>query len=108
MKDLLGELEQSVPAVFTKVLLDTSQPLLDRLVIYRKAPEDARALVYDRVKPLLEAEYARSRLAATGMPFVEALPEPPGMEDVRKAQAAAAERARQQAERDGTADAERK
>jgi hypothetical protein len=108
MKELLGELEQSVPAVFTKVLLDTSQPLLDRLVIYRKAPEDARALVYDRVKPLLEAEYARSRLAATGMPFVEALPEPPGMEDVRKAQAAAAERARQQAERDGTADAERK
>ena len=108
MKDLLGELEQSVPAVFIKVLLDTQQPLLDRLVIYRKAPEDIRALVYDRVKPLLEAEYARSRLASTGMPFGEALPEPPGLEEVRKAQAAAAERARREAEGGDAAAAERK
>jgi hypothetical protein len=99
MRDLLGELDQSVPAVLTKVLLDTSQPLLDRLVIYRKAPEDLRALVYDRVKAPLELEYKNSRLAATGMAFDEMLPLPPGIENVRRALAEAAQRkAREQEE----------
>ncbi len=92
MRDVLGSLEESIPAVLSKILLDTSQPMLDRLVIYRKAPDDVRALIYDQVKPILEREWATGRLAKTGMSFEQAFPEPPGLEDVRRAQAEIAKR----------------
>ena len=92
MRDVLGLLEESIPAVLSKILLDTSQPMLDRLVIYRKAPDDVRALIYDQVKPILEREWATGRLAKTGMSFEQAFPEPPGLEDVRRAQAEIAKR----------------
>ena len=92
MRDVLGSLEESIPAVLSKILLDTSQPMLDRLVIYRKAPDDVRALIYDQVKPILEREWATGRLAKTGMSFEQAFPEPPGIEDVRRAQAEIAKR----------------
>ena len=45
---------------------------------------------------------------ATARQVGEALPEPPGLEEVRKAQAAAAERARREAEGGDAAAAERK
>ena len=108
MKDLLGELEQSIPAVFAKIMLDNSQPLLDRLVIYRKAPEDLRALIYDAVKPALEQEYAMGRLSKTGMPFAEAFPEPPGIEDVRRMQTEAAKARETQGGTGDRSEAERK
>ena len=108
MKDLLGTLEQSVPAVLAKILLDNSQPLLDRLVIYRKSPEDVRALVYDRVRPVLEREYAASKLARTGEKFERFFPEPPGLEDVRRALAEREKAREAQREQDVRSDAERK
>ena len=108
MKDLLGELDESIPAVLTKVLLDTSQPLLDRLIIFRKAPEDIRALVYDRVRPQLEAEFTRSRLANSGLVFANLAPEPAGLEAARRAQAEAAKRKADEAKASERSDAERK
>ena len=108
MKDLLGELDESIPAVLTKVLLDTSQPLLDRLIIFRKAPEDIRALVYDRVRPQLESEFNRSRLVNSGLVFANLAPEPAGLEDARRAQAEAAKRKAEEAKASERSDAERK
>ncbi len=108
MKDLIGQLDESIPAVLTKVLLDNSQPLLDRLVIYRKAPEDVRALVYDRVRPVLEAEFAASRLAATGLAFQQALPEPPGIVEARRRLAEMAARRAREAEESTRSEAQRK
>jgi hypothetical protein len=108
MKDLMGQLEDSVPAVLTKIILDSQQPLLDRLVIYRKAPEDLRALVYDRVKGQLEAEYQNSRLQATGMKFSELCPEPPGIAEARRALAERAKRRAAEQEESTRSEAERK
>ena len=108
MKDLLGELDESIPAVLTKVLLDTSQPLLDRLIIFRKAPDDLRALVYDRVKPALEMEFEASRLKSSGLVFANLAPEPPGLDQVRKMLAEQAKRKAEQAEAQNRSEAERK
>jgi hypothetical protein len=108
MKDLLGELDESIPAVLSRIVLDTSQPLLDRLVIYRKAPDDVRAMIYDRVRPAIEAEFAASRLGSAGIQFPQAFPEPPGLDAARRA---LAERVRQrEAEREAQnrSEAERK
>ncbi|MFM7133210.1 MAG: hypothetical protein ACKO0W_02725 [Planctomycetota bacterium] len=77
-------------------------------MIYRKAPDDVRAMIYDRVRPALEAEFAASRLGAAGIEFPKAFPEPPGLEAARQA---LAERVRQrQAEREAAnrSEAERK
>jgi hypothetical protein len=108
MKDLLGELDESIPAVLTKCLLDTSQPLLDRMVIYRKAPEDLRALVYDRVREPLEMEYKASRLAATGRTFDDMIPAPPGLESARRSLAETAKQRAREAEERAQAEAQRK
>ena len=82
--------------------------MLDRLVIYRKAPDDLKLAIYDRVKPTLEREYAVARLSQTGMPFAQAFPEPPGLAEYRKEQEAAA-RAREEAKKsDNTSEAQRK
>lgn len=105
MKDLIGGLESSERDVLRLVLLDSTQPLLDRLLIYRRAEPREQRLVFDDVKPQLEAEYARTPLSGA-MPFNEVLAEPPGMEQFRADRAREAEeRARQREERSG---AERK
>ncbi len=108
MKDLLGSLEDSIPAVFTRILLDNSQPMLDRLVIYRKAPDDLKLVVYDRVRANLEREYASNRLQQTGMSFAQAFPEPPGLAEFRAQQAEAAKAREAEKVQDNTSEAERK
>ncbi len=97
MRELLGGLDESVPAVLAKVLTDSSTPLLDRFVIYGKAPEDLRASVYDRVKPQLEMEFTGSQLSNGNLTVDRVLPEPPGLEEFRRA--AAARAAAREAER---------
>ena len=89
MGDLLGTLERSVQDVFAKVLRDSGQPLIDRLTIYNRAPEEQRRMVYDDIREDLGAEWRASPLASV-MTEADALPEPPGMEEFRAAQAAAA------------------
>ncbi|MFM7051964.1 MAG: hypothetical protein ACKOYN_07540 [Planctomycetota bacterium] len=108
MKDLLGELEDSIPAVLSKVLMDTSQPLLDRLAIFRKAPEDLRALVYDRVRPQIVQEFSQSRLAAAGVTLEQAFPEPAGIDDARRQLAERAKQRERERGQDNVSEAQRK
>ena len=94
--------------MFTKILLDTSQPLLDRLIIFRKAPDEVRALVYDQVRPALELEFKSSRLASSGLVFANLVPEPAGIDAFRKAQAEAAKAKAEAVKQENRSDAERK
>ena len=64
------------------VLLDRSMSLLDRIVIYRRAPEQQQRMVYDFIIEPLRSEYESSDLSQVG-PFEEAFPEPPGMAEYR-------------------------
>lgn len=86
MSDLIGSLRESIEAVFAGVVLDQSMSLLDRIVIYRRAPEAQRRMIYDRVIGALQSEYEASDLVTVG-PFEDAFPEPPGMEAFRAAHA---------------------
>ena len=81
MADLIGNLRTSVRDVLMNVLIDPSQPLVDRLTIYNRAGEPERRLVYDLVKAPLEAEFSMDPLSKLA-PFAQVLPEPPGMENI--------------------------
>jgi hypothetical protein len=98
IKDLIGDLESSIRDIFRAVLLDRTLPLVDRLTIYNRAPEDQRRMAYDAVRDELFAEFENTYLAQA-FPFDQAFPEPPGMEAYRRSQAAAAqaEKARREA-----------
>lgn len=96
---LIGSLDQSVRDVFAMVLTDPTMPLIDRLIIFSRADEATRRLVYDEVLPMITAEFQRDPMART-MALAQVFPEPPGMEVVR-AQRAAEKAARDQAEREG-------
>ena len=89
MADLIGNLRTSVQDVFANVLIDPSQPLVDRLTIYNRAAEPERRMVYDLVKNSLEAEFSLDPLSKLA-PFSQLLPEPPEMEPYRQAMAAEA------------------
>ena len=89
MADLIGNLRTSVRDVFSNVLMDPSQPLVDRLTIYNRAGEPERRMVFDLVKAALEAEFLNDPLSQLA-PFSQLLPEPPDMEPYRQAMAAEA------------------
>jgi hypothetical protein len=89
MADLVGSLKSSVQDVFANVLMDTSQPLIDRLTIYNRASETERRMVYDLIKGPIEAEFALDPIAQVA-PFAQVLPEPPDMDAFRQARAAEA------------------
>ncbi len=89
MADLIGSLRNSVQDVFASVLVDPSQPLVDRLTIYNRAGESERRLVYDIVKGPLQAEFMNDPLSQV-VPFAQLLPEPPEMEAFRQVRAAEA------------------
>jgi hypothetical protein len=93
IRDLIGNLESSVRDIFRAVLLDRTLPLVDRLTIYNRAPEDQKRMAYDSVVDQMRDEFLASYLAQA-FPFDQAFPEPSGMEAYRKAQAAAAEAAK--------------
>ncbi|MFO0783238.1 MAG: hypothetical protein U0636_06105 [Phycisphaerales bacterium] len=94
MADLLGSLERSVEDVLIGIMRDSSLPLLDRLLLYTKLPEDQKAMVYDSAKDLLAAEFAATPLSKA-YTFQAVFPEPPNMDGYRARQA---ELARQRAE----------
>lgn len=89
MAALIGNLRTSVRDVLMNVLIDPSQPLVDRLTIYNRAGEPERRMVYDLVKAPLEAEFSMDPLSKLA-PFAQVLPEPPDMEPYRQAMAAEA------------------
>ncbi|MAD78187.1 MAG: hypothetical protein CMJ51_02315 [Planctomycetaceae bacterium] len=90
IKDLVGNLENSVRDVFRGVLLDRSLPLVDRLTIYARAGDNQKRMAYDAVKPELQVEFEETPLSQAYQ-FDQAFPQPPGMEAFRRSQAQAAE-----------------
>ena len=95
MADLIGDLRSSIRDVFANVLVDASQPLVDRLTIYNRASESERRIVYDLVKEQLQAEFELDPLSNVAN-FAMLLPEPPDMGAYREA--VAAEAAKREAE----------
>ncbi len=97
MADLIGSLRTSVQDVLANVVMDPSQPLMDRLTIYNRADESQRRMIYDQVKGVLEGEYSLDPLSNV-VPFVQLFPEPPEMDAYRQAQAAEAAKRGSEAE----------
>ena len=58
----------------------------ERLVIYRRAPNDLKIRVYDLIAPLIQAQLQVHPLGSR-LPMEVALPEPPGLEEYRRLQA---------------------
>jgi hypothetical protein len=91
MSELIGDLRSSVEDVFRGVLMDRALSLLDRIMIYRKAPEAQQRMVYDAIREPVQAEFESSDLAEVST-FIDAFPEPPGMQEYRALMAAKSER----------------
>ena len=86
MADLIGNLRTSVQDVLASVLVDPSQPLVDRLTIYNRAGEPERRMIYDIVKGPLEAEFTADPLSQL-VSFAQVFPEPPEMDAFRQTRA---------------------
>lgn len=108
MGDLVTGLERSVEDTLINLMLDPSIPLVDRLTIYNKLPEDQRAMCYDAAKDQLAAEFGMSPLS-NAMEFARVLPEPPNMEAYRalKAEQARRREAEQSARKEQEAELKR-
>jgi len=104
MGDLVDDLRGSVGTVLTQLLLDRNQPLLDRLVMYNRAAEEQRRMVYDGVREPLAAELAEGPLGSV-YAVEQVLPEPPGMAEYREARAAEARRRAEERELQNRAEA---
>ena len=109
LADLIGSLERSVEDVLVGIMLDPSLPLVDRLSVYGRLPEDQRAMVYDAALPKVTSDIAASPLAAGGATVEQLFPPPPNLEAyrARKAQQAEQRRGAQDAMREGSADRKR-
>jgi len=83
---LIQELESSAISVFAQLMVDTRVGMAERLVIYRRAPDDLKIRVYDIIAPLIQAQLQVHQLGSR-LPFEVALPEPPGLEAYRRFQA---------------------
>lgn len=106
LADLIGSLERSVEDVLVGIMQDPSIPLVDRLTVYNRLPEEQKAMAYDGARARMEADFAGSPLAASGSKFDALFPEPPNMDAYRarkadqERQRAAAAKARQEGSSD--------
>ena len=82
---LIDDLENSAVTVFAQLMFDTTVDMGERLVIYRRAPDDLKVRIYDLVAPLLRAQLQAHPLGSR-FPFEAAFPEPPGLEAYRRLQ----------------------
>jgi hypothetical protein len=87
LADMIGSLERSVQDVLVAIMRDPTLPLVERLTIYNRLPEDQRAMVFDAARPQLEVDFAASPFAAGGAKFDAMYPEPPNMDAYRARQA---------------------
>ena len=78
--------------VFGQLMVDTSVPMIERLTMWARAPDELKRQVYDDIRPHLERQLSVSELGAV-MSIDDALPEPLGMAEYRLVQE---ERRRQQ------------
>jgi len=109
LADLIGSLERSVEDVLVGIMQDPTLPLVDRLSIYSRLPEDQRAMVYDAALGKITADIASSPLSQGGGSADQLFPPPPNIEAyrARKAQQAEERKAAQESLREGSADRKR-
>jgi hypothetical protein len=109
LADLIGSLERSVEDAIVGIMQDPTLPLVDRLTVYNRLPEDQRAMAYDAALPRIKADIAASPLAAGGATVENLFPAPPNIEEFRARKAEQAERRRQEQEsfREGSGDRKR-
>jgi hypothetical protein len=109
LADLIGSLERSVEDVLVGIMQDPSIPLVDRLTVYNRLPEDQRAMAYDASLQRITADIAASPLASGGGTAATLFPPPPNIEAyrARKAEQAAQRAAQQQELKDGSSDRKR-
>ncbi len=93
--ELIAELESARFTVLAQLLVDSTIPMSDRLVVYSRAPDDLKVPIYDRVRPLLEMQLQSHPLGQI-LTIDQALPPPPGLEEFRRIQAEEAERRAQE------------
>jgi hypothetical protein len=83
LADLIGSLERSVEDVLINIMQDSTLPLVDRLTIYNRLPEDQQAMAYDAAKPRIEADLASSPLAIAGGKLDVLFPAPANIDAYR-------------------------
>jgi hypothetical protein len=98
MRDLVGQLGQSVPMAFAQLMSDPTVPLEERATIWAQVDDvepQLRLRTYDQIRPWLVAEIGNGPLQ--GRVDVDAIfPPPPGIDAWRQQLAAEALRAKQQ------------
>jgi len=97
---IISDLENVEVATYWRIMVDSTIPLRERLMIYNlHTPDPIRRQIYDGIKPAMESHIARSRLSVYELE--QLLPEPPGMESFRAAREAEMQRLREQQEQIG-------
>jgi hypothetical protein len=107
MKDLLGQLEATVPAVFGQVITDSQLPLLQRLMIYSQAPDWLQQRVYDQALPQISQQFQSDQLSRS-MTLATVFPEPSGMEQYRREEAARQARQAEKEQQDASTTIDRR
>ncbi len=88
---MIDELENSAVTVFAQTMVDTTLSMDERLIIWRRAPDDLKVRVYDMIFPVFQQQLAGHPLGQL-LPIAEAMPAPPGLEEYRRLQAVKAAR----------------
>lgn len=101
MSQILGNLEQSVHVVFGQVVTDPALPLVQRLLIYNRAPAWLQQRVFDQIGGIVEQQFMNDPLSAR-MQFATVFPEPPGMQLFRQQEAARRAQQAEQASQDAS------
>ena len=84
LADLIRQLQESVYVVFAQLMVDTSIPLLERLVIYARAQPEFQLEVYDDIYPHVLRQFELSELSRTNLTIDVVLTPPPGLEEHRQ------------------------
>jgi hypothetical protein len=80
---LIGQLENSVYTVLGQLMIDSTIPMDQRLLVWRRAPDEIKAPVYDDIYPHLEMQLEVHPLGQL-MPMDNAFPPPAGLEEYRR------------------------
>jgi hypothetical protein len=105
MGDIMQDLENARFWVFQQLMIDSSVPLIDRLQMWSRAPDELKARAYDRIVQHIAQQASRDPFAQH-LSIEQVLPPPAGLDAFRRAEAA--RRAAEQEASESRATIERK
>lgn len=105
MGDIMQDIESARYWVFQQLMVDGSVPLIDRLQMWSRAPDDLKSRAYDRIVEQIAQQASRDPFAQN-LSIDQVLPQPAGLEARRRAEAA--RRAAEQEAAESRAPIERK